>query len=243
MQLEKIEIKSITKTGNRPVYDLSVKRNHNFFIGDHDTLTHNCDHLSVPAQAILRGLIEQYASTSRFILTCNYPNKIIPALKSRCEVLTISKPEKTEFTARAANVLLTEDIEFDLETLDTYVDGTYPDLRKCLNQLQTNSTTGKLVAVSQDGQGEDDILIRAVDHFKNNRILDGKTELRQYLAMYPTQLEEIYRWCYNNLDLWGSTNEERDMAILVIRNGLVNLQAVAIPEISLDATLIELLAI
>jgi DNA polymerase III delta prime subunit len=177
------------------------------------------------------------------MMTCNYPYKIIPALKSRCETLTISKPEKTEFTARAATVLVTENVEFDLETLDTYVDGTYPDLRRCLNQLQTNSTTGTLVAISNEGEGEDDILIRAVEHFKHKRILEGKTELRQYLALYPTQLEEVYRWMYNNLDLWGRSNEERDMAIIVIRNGLVNLPLVAIPEISLDATLIELTAI
>jgi replication factor C small subunit len=206
-------------------------------------LLDEADYLSQAAQAVLRGLIEQYASTSRFMMTCNYPYKIIPALKSRCEVLTISKPEKTEFIARAATVLVTENIEFDLDTLDTYVDGTYPDLRKCLNQLQTNSTTGKLVAISQEGEAEDDILIRAVDNFKNNKILEGKTELRQYLALYPQQLEEIYRWMYNNLELWGNSHEERDMAVIVIRNGLVNLQAVAIPEISLDATLIELTAI
>jgi hypothetical protein len=58
--------------------------------------------------------------------------------------------------------------------------------------------------------------------------------------MNPGQLEEIYRWMYNNLDLWGKTQEQKDQAIITIRNGLANLSLVGIPEISLAATLIEL---
>lgn len=203
-------------------------------------LLDEADYLSPNAQAVLRGLIEQYANTSRFIMTCNYPYKIIPALKSRCETLTISKPEMIDFYGRVATVLATEKIEYDDETLTSYIAGTYPDLRKCLNQLQTNSTTGKLVAVSQEGSGEDEILIRASECFKHGKFIDGKVELRQYLALYPTQLEEIYRWMYNNLSLWGNTNEQHDMAIVAIRDGLANLSFVAIPEIQLDSTLIQL---
>ena len=62
----------------------------------------------------------------------------------------------------------------------------------------------------------------------------------QYLSIYPTRLDDIYRWMYNNLDLWGSTAERKDAAIITIRNGLANLALVGIPEISLAATLVEL---
>jgi len=58
--------------------------------------------------------------------------------------------------------------------------------------------------------------------------------------LYPTRIEDTYRWMYNNLDLWGKTPEQKDQAIIVIRNGLVNLSMVGIPEISLAATLAEL---
>lgn len=203
-------------------------------------LLDEADYLSQPAQAVLRGLIEQYANAARFMLTCNYVHKIIPALKSRCETFTISKPERTEFTARAATVLVTEGIDFDLDTLDDYVAGTYPDLRKMLNQIQSNSTTGKLLPVQGGVSEQDSTLVEATTLFKAGKVLDGRKLLLQYLSSNPGQLEEIYRWTYNNLDLWGKTQEQKDAAIIVIRNGLANLPLVGIPEISLAATLIEL---
>lgn len=203
-------------------------------------LLDEADYLSQPAQAVLRGLIEQYANAARFILTCNYPHKIIPALKSRCETFTISKPERTEFTARAATVLVNENIDFDLDTLDDYVAGTYPDLRKMLKQLQSNSISGKLLN-NQGSAGEQGSMIKeAAALFKSGKILDGRKLMLQYLSFNPGQLEEIYRWMYNNLDLWGKTQEQKDAAIVIIRNGLANLSVVGIPEISLAATLCEL---
>jgi len=109
-----------------------------------------------------------------------------------------------------------------------------------LNQLQNNSTTGKLLPVQAGVSDEDSTLIEATQLFKTGKILDGRKILLQYLSMNPGQLEEIYRWMYNNLDLWGKTQEQKDAAILIIRNGLANLSLVGIPEISLAATLIEL---
>lgn len=206
-------------------------------------LLDEADYLSPSAQAVLRGLIEQYADNARFILTCNYPHKIIPALReSRCHSLHITKPDITEFTARAATVLVTEGVEFDLDLLDSYVRASYPDLRKCLNQLQVNSTSGKLLAPQSVGNSEDELLLEATQLFKSGKVLEGRQQLMQYLEMYPTQLEETYRWMYNNLDLWGKTPEQKDQAILTIRNGLANLPLVGIPEISLAATLVELTA-
>ena len=203
-------------------------------------LLDEADYLSQPAQAVLRGLIEQYANAARFMLTCNYVHKIIPALKSRCETFIISKPERTEFTARAATVLVHEGIDFDLDTLDDYVAGTYPDLRKCLNSLQSNSTTGKLLSSQTAVSDQDSAMIDATKLFKAGKILDGRKMLLQYLSSNPGQLDAIYAWMYNNLDLWGKTQEQKDAAIIVIRNGLANLPLVGIPEISLAATLVEL---
>jgi DNA polymerase III delta prime subunit len=185
--------------------------------------------------------MEAYADTVRFILTCNYEYKIIPALReSRCHKFHIAKPDKTEFTARAATVLVTEGVEFDLDTLDSYVRVSYPDLRKCLNQLQVNSSTGKLLPPVSEGNGEDEILLEATQLFKAGKILEGRQQLMQYIALYPTRVEDCYRWMYDNLDLWGKNQEKRDASIIVIRNGLANLPLVGIPEISLAATLVEL---
>lgn len=195
-------------------------------------------------QKALRYDMEAYADTVRFILTCNYEHKIIPALReSRCTKFQIAKPDITEFTARAATVLVNENIDFTLEDLDSYVRGSYPDLRKCLNQLQANSGTGKLLPAQTEGNSEEELLTAAVQLFKNGKILEGRQQLIQYISIYPTRVEDTYRWMYNNLDLWGKTNLQKDQAIIYIRNGLANLPLVGIPEISLSATLAELTGI
>jgi replication factor C small subunit len=203
-------------------------------------LLDEADYLTPPAQAALRNDMEAYHMTVRYILTCNYRHKIIPALKSRCHEFHIAKTDMTEFTARAATVLVTENVEFDLEVLDLYVRATYPDLRKCLNQLQANSITGSLTRPSNEATNEDELLLKAVALFKDGKVQEGRQTLMEYIGLYPTRIEDIYKWMYDNLDLWGKTNPARDTAIIHIRNGLANLPLVGIPEISLAATLIEL---
>ena len=203
-------------------------------------LLDEADYLTPAGQAALRNDMEAYHLTARFILTCNYQHRIIPALKSRCHEFHITKTDKTEFTARAATVLVSENIEFDLDDLDSYVRATYPDLRKCLNQLQVNSSTGTLLSSQTQSSGEDELLVEATNLFKAGKILEGRQQLLQYIALYPTRIEDTYSWMYQNLDLWGKSNEKRDASIIVIRNGLANLSMVGIPEISLAATLVEL---
>jgi len=203
-------------------------------------LLDEADYLTPAGQAALRNDMEAYHMTARFILTCNYEHRIIPALKSRCHEFRITKTDRTEFTARAATVLVTEDIIFELDILDSYVNVTYPDLRKCLNQLQVNSSTGTLLPPISTGSGEDELLYEATQLFKAGKIAEGRQQLLQYLSLNPSRLEDIYRWMYNNLSLWGTTNEKRDASIIFIRNGLANLSLVGIPEISLAATLVEL---
>jgi replication factor C small subunit len=203
-------------------------------------LLDEADYLTANAQAALRNDMEAYHQTVRYILTCNYQHKIIPALKSRCHEFHIAKTDKTEFTARAATVLVTESVEFDLDTLDNYVRATYPDLRKCLNQLQVNSSSGKLLPPQAQGSSENELLMEATTLFKSGKIIEGRQQLMQYIALYPTRIEDTYRWMYQNLDLWGKAQEKRDASIIIIRNGLANLPLVGIPEISLAASLVEL---
>jgi replication factor C small subunit len=206
-------------------------------------LLDEADYLTQAAQAALRNDMEAYADTVRYILTCNYEHKIIPALReSRCYKFHIAKPDMTDFTARAATVLITENVDFDLDDLDTYVRACYPDLRKCLNQLQQNSTTGNLNKPQSTGSGEDELLMAATEMFKAGKILEGRQQLMQYISLYPTRIEDTYKWMYDNLDLWGSAQEKKDASIIVIRNGLANLPLVGIPEISMAATLVELTA-
>ena len=192
-------------------------------------------------QPALRNLMEDYSQTVRFILTCNYPHKIIAPLHSRCQGFHITKTDHTEFTARVATVLLEEKIQFDMDLLDTYVKATYPDLRKSLNLVQQNSQTGVLVQPGAGDRSARDWKLDCVDLFKKGRTRDARTLLCQ--SSTPEEADEIFRWMYDNLELWGQTLEQQDQAIVIIRNGLVSNNAVADVEINLSATLIELAGI
>lgn len=203
-------------------------------------LLDEADYLSAPGQAALRNDMEAYHANVRFILTCNYGHKIIPALKSRCHEFHITKTDRVEFTARAATVLVAEGVQFELDTLDTYVGATYPDLRKCLNQLQVNSLDGALLPVQNSTADQDSMLVEVTNLFKAGKVLEGRKLLLQFLSLNPSRIEDIYRWMYENIELWGSSQEKRDAAIVIIRNGLANLPLVGIPEISLAATMVEL---
>jgi replication factor C small subunit len=201
-------------------------------------LLDEADFTTPNGQAALRGVMEMYHASARFILTCNYPNRIIPALHSRCQGFHIDRIDMTEFTARMATVLVTEGIEFDLDTLDTYVKGTYPDLRKCLNTCQMNSTTGRLIEPSGGEGNSQDWKLAAVELFKASKFNDARKLI--CASVRPDEMEDVFRWSYDNLELWSKDVEKQDQAIIIIRNGLANIPLVADQEINLAATLIEL---
>lgn len=188
-------------------------------------------------QPALRNLMEEYSRSVRFILTCNYKNRIIPALHSRLQGFHIEETDRTEFTARAATVLVEEGIDFDLDLLDTYVTASYPDLRKCLNNLQQNSVGGVL-KMPQSISTSTDWQVEMVDLFKKGKI----TEARKLVCgrARPEEMEGIYRWIYSNLDYFGETDEQKDSAIVIIKQGLVDHTICADSEINLAAVLVKL---
>ena len=200
-------------------------------------LLDEADYLSPNAQAALRGVMEEYHTTSRFILTCNYPNRIIPALHSRCQGFHIERIDQTEFTARVAQILIDEGITPDLDVLDTYVKATYPDLRKCINMVQMNSVDGKLVEPQKSDTGDADYKLEMVELFKKGEI--SKARKLVCSQARPDEIEDIYKWLYDNIDLFGD-EEKQESAILIIKQGLVDHTLVADPEINLAATLIRL---
>lgn len=236
--MKQLKIKSIKPGTTSQVYDLSVNDNHNFFITNKEILTHNCDYLTPNAQAILRGVMETYSNHSRFILTCNYPNKIIPALHSRCQGFHIEKTDQTEFTARVATILISENVEFDLDTLDTFVKVTYPDLRKCINMVQQNVSEGRLLSPTSTDKGSEDYKVEMVELFKSRKIREARKLVCSRAR--PEEIEEIYTWLYQNLDLLGDTEEQKDSALLIIKQGLVDHSLCADAELNLAATLVKL---
>lgn len=201
-------------------------------------LLDEADYLSPNAQAALRGVMEEYHSTARFILTCNYPNKIIPAIHSRCQGFHIAKIDVVEFTARVATILVEENVQFDLDTLDTFVKLTYPDLRKCINTVQQNTHNSELTLPNKTDSSTSDYKLEMIELFKKGKIGDARKLLCSQAR--PEEMDEIYRWLYDHIELFGKDEEQQDSAVLIIKQGLVDHTLVADPEINLAATLIRL---
>ena len=162
-------------------------------------LLDEADYLSPPAQGILRGLMETYAAQARFILTCNLVHKVITPLKSRCITLHINKTDQVEFFTRAATVLTTENVTYEPEVLASYVAATYPDLRSCLKLLQGNSRNGSLLNPKDTDASTQDYKLVMVDLFKRRKIKEARKLLCEQAR--PEEMDEIFRWMYDNLDL------------------------------------------
>ena len=201
-------------------------------------LLDEADYITPNGQAALRGVMETYHTSARFILTCNYPNRVIPALHSRCQGFHIETIDKNEFTARVAQILIEEKVDPELDILDTYVKATYPDLRKCINMVQMNSKDGRLYAPDKSDKGQQDYRLEMVDLFKKGKILDARKLVCSQAR--PEEVEDIFRWLYDNLELISKDDEQQDKAILAIKQGLVDNSFVADPEINLAAVMIKL---
>jgi len=201
-------------------------------------LLDEADYLSPNAQAILRNMMETFSTTCRFILTCNYPNKVIPAIHSRCQGYHIEKLDTEEFTARVATIAITEGIDVELETLDIYVRSTYPDLRKCINMVQQNVVDGKLQAPGEGESGESDWILEYVALFQLGKISEARKMIVSKAR--AEEYEGVFRKLYENLDWFGEDDITQGRALICIRDGLVNHALVSDPEINLSATLLEL---
>ena len=201
-------------------------------------LLDEADYITPIGQAALRGVMEEYHTTARFILTCNYPNRVIPALHSRCQGFHMETIDKNEFTARVAEILIAEKIEPDLEILDTYVKAIYPDLRKCINMVQMNCRDGKLIPPTKGDAGQQDYRLKMVELFKVGKINEARKLVCSQAR--PEECEEIYRWLYDNLEIITKEDELQDKAVLIIKQGLVDHSFVADPEINLASVMIKL---
>ena len=201
-------------------------------------LLDEADYLTPNAQAILRGVMETYSNHSRFILTCNYPNKIIPALHSRCQGFHVEKTDQTEFTARVATILVEENVEFDLDTLDTYVKIAYPDMRKCINLIQQNVNERVLLSPTAGEDGASDYKIEMVELFKRGEI--EKARMLLCGRVRTEEIQDIYTWMYHNIELFGDNEDKQHNAVQIIKDGLVDHTLCADSEINLAAVLIRL---
>ena len=234
-----LEINASRERGIDTIRNTIVKFSSTMPFGDFKViLMDEADYLTPDAQASMRGVMEEYAETARFILTCNYPNKIIPALHSRCQGFHINNLDQTEFTARVATILMQENVEFELDILDTFVKATYPDLRKCLNLVQQSVTNNTLLPPSTTNASTQDYKLAAVELMKNNKTREARKLICSQIR--ADEIDDFFRWCYSNLELFSKTETGQDKAIIIIKNALVGHALMSDTEISVAAMLAEL---
>jgi replication factor C small subunit len=204
-------------------------------------LLDEADYLSANGQAALRGVMEEYHTIMRFILTANYQHRIVPAIKSRLQEFHITNQDQSDFTARVAEILIAEGVEVDLDTIDSYVRATYPDLRKTINSVQQNVADGKLMPVDTADQMGSDWKLQMVGLFRSGKLRAARQLICD--SATPEDYDDIFRFLYRNLDFFGKTEEAQDAAIVIIRNALAKSSLISDPEINLSACLIELMQI
>jgi replication factor C small subunit len=166
------------------------------------------DFLSASSQASLRNLMETYSSTTRFILTCNYVEKIIDPLCSRSQVFKLEPPSLKDVAVHIKNILDKESIKYELVDLKKIVQDFYPDVRKIINFIQQSSSDGKLKILQSQGASFD-LKNKLIDLLKSAKT-NGKSfnEIRQLINDAGTRnFEELYTELYSRIDEYAVGKE------------------------------------
>ena len=238
--MEKLKIKKITKLQNkRHVYDLTVDENHNFFVGSQQILTSNCDGLSIDAQRALRNTMEEFAGITRFILTANYKYKIIPALQSRCQSFDLTPPVDLA-VKRCVSVLKKENIivpDDQRVKLVEFIKGTYPDLRKCINELQKFSSSGTLVLNDIKNNKVLELIFKEV---KKNNVELLRKALIESEQTFNADYVSLLRNLFNYVDEAETSSNHKRLYLLVIAEAIYRSAFVVDQEINCYACLIQL---
>ncbi len=163
------------------------------------------DFLTIQAQASLRNVIETFSRTTRFIMTCNYVERIIDPLQSRCQVLKVIPPSKKEVAVHLAKIMAHEAISYDVEDIKTIVNQYYPDLRKCLNTIQLSTQDQKLV-IDKSVLVSSNYMTSILKELSNAK--PKWREIRQIIAnANVSDFEELYRYLYDNANVYASGRE------------------------------------
>ena len=163
------------------------------------------DFLTIQAQASLRNIIETYSRTTRFILTCNYVERIIDPLQSRCQVLKIVPPSKQEIAYHIVDILKKEEVEMGIDDLKTVINQFYPDIRKMLNTLQM-SVDGDEIKLDKSVIVSSNYINQVVKELSQPK--PSFNGIRQIIANANVQdFEELYRFLYDNASKYATGNE------------------------------------
>ena len=198
------------------------------------------DYMTPNAQAILRNLMETFSQHCRFILTCNYVEKVIEPIQSRCQTFQIIPPTKRDVAVQISKILGLEGIKFEPKDLVPIIDSAYPDIRKVINTCQLNSVKGELKIDTQNLL-ENDYKMKVLDILKSNDDKRNKyMKIRQVIINSKvTDFTELFTLLYDKMDEYAP--DKTSDVILLLADGVYKSSMSIDKEIQAAATMIQII--
>jgi len=162
-----------------------------------------CDYITPNAQAALRNLMETFSKHCRFILTCNFVERIIDPIQSRCQSFQIIPPDRKQVALHVSNILKNEKVDATVDDIVTIVNGGYPDIRRVINSIQRQVVNGKLV-IDEGMAIQNDYKNQVLDILKTQDKKNSFKNIRQVLADSKiTDFSDLFRLLFDTVDDWG----------------------------------------
>jgi len=200
-----------------------------------------CDYITPNAQAALRNLMETFSKHCRFILTCNFVERIIDPIQSRCQSFQIVPPSKKEVAIHIHDILLKENVMSDMKDLKVLINSGYPDIRRVINASQRNVVKGKL-KLDTTSIIQNDYKLKLLKILKTQNKKNAFKDIRQLLLDNKiTDFADLFRLLYDEVDGWGKGHVAE--CILIIARYELSDGQVPDKEINAMAMLIELLGV
>ena len=200
-----------------------------------------CDYITPNAQAALRNIMETFSKYCRFILTCNYVERIIEPLQSRCQIFEIIPPDRKQVAMQAVKILDGERVDYKLSDISMIINANYPDVRKTINAIQRSIVDGR-VEMDKQSSIQNDYKLQVLEVLKTHNKKDAFKALRQLLADNSIRdYSDCFRLLYDNVDEYA-TGHVAEVILLLARYEQSDTQVVD-KEINFMAMLIEILGV
>jgi len=198
-----------------------------------------CDYITPNAQAALRNLMETFSKSCRFILTCNYVERIIDPIQSRCQSFQIIPPDRKEVAVHLNSILTKEKVDADIEDIVTIVNGGFPDLRRVINAAQRQVVDNKLV-IDEGMSIQNDYKVQVLEILKTQDKKNSFKNIRQLLAdSKVTDFSDLFRLLFDTVDDWGRGHVAE--CILILAQYQQSDAVVVDKEINIMAMFIEII--
>jgi len=198
-----------------------------------------CDFLTPNAQAALRNLMETFSRHCRFILTCNYVEKVIDPIQSRCQVFGVTPPSKADVARQVSLILGMEEIKYDVDKIKILIDSGYPDIRRVINSAQRQVIDGVL-DIDEKSVIENDYKLKLLEYLQKSDMKNGFNSIRKLLADAKVRdYTDLYKLLYDELDSYAEGHKAG--VILIIAEHQYMDTSVVDKEINVMSMIVKIL--